>query len=92
VSVHDVEVHEACAAVFDGLEAVTEFEEVSVQHAGGDNLFEHTPKLAKSKARRITKPEIHFFKPKINIIKPEIRIVSPQNAFILHLATKLIFY
>ena len=30
VSVHDVEVNEACASVFDGLEAVTEFEKVCV--------------------------------------------------------------
>lgn len=39
VPVHDVQMDEACAAVFNGLEAVTEFEEVCVQDAWCDDLL-----------------------------------------------------
>ena len=45
VSIHDVEMNEAGATVFDSLESVAKFEEVCVQHAGGDNLLEHTPNI-----------------------------------------------
>ena len=47
VSVHDVEMNEAGATVFDSLESVAKFEEVCVQHAGGDNLLEHTSNIEK---------------------------------------------
>ena len=39
VPVHDIQMDEACAAVFNGLEAVTEFEEVCVQNAWCDDLL-----------------------------------------------------
>ena len=41
VPIHDVQVNEACASVFDGLETIAEFEEVCVQDAGCDDLFKH---------------------------------------------------
>lgn len=39
VPVHDIQMDEACATVFNGLEAVTEFEEVRVQDAWCDDLL-----------------------------------------------------
>jgi hypothetical protein len=53
VSVHDVEVDVACTTVFDGLETVTEFEEVCVQYARGDNLLKHNPNIEKRSSHKI---------------------------------------
>lgn len=39
MTVHDIQVNEACAAVFDSLEAVTQFQKVCVQYARCDNLL-----------------------------------------------------
>ncbi len=39
VTVHDIQMDEACAAVFNGLEAVTEFKEICVQDAWCDDLL-----------------------------------------------------
>ena len=47
VPIHDVQVNEACASVFDGLETIAEFEEVCVQDAGSDDLFKHISNIAK---------------------------------------------
>ena len=47
VPIHDVQMNEACASVFNGLETIAEFEEVCVQDAWSDDLFKHISNIAK---------------------------------------------
>ena len=47
VPVHDIQVNEACASVFDGLETIAEGEKVCVQDARSDDLFKHVLNIAK---------------------------------------------
>lgn len=44
MTVHDIQVNKTCAAIFNSLEAVTEFQEICVQYAGCDNLL-HEPQV-----------------------------------------------